>query len=51
MYSLLRYKDSKGKQAKLKKPDQLQDLLDATRSLLEVRKGVLGPRARGISFC
>lgn len=38
-------------EGKLKKPDQLQDLLDAACSLLEVRKGVLGPRARGISFC
>lgn len=29
-----KYKDSKGKQAKLKSPSQLQDLLDVTRQLL-----------------
>ena len=31
-----RHKDSKGKQAKLKSPAQLQELLDITRVLLEV---------------
>lgn len=30
-----KYKDSKGKQAKLKKPDQLQDLLDTVCRILE----------------
>jgi hypothetical protein len=35
-----RFADSKGKQAKLKSPLQLQELLDTTRGLLEV--GCLG---------
>ena len=32
------YKDSKGKQAKLKTPEQLQELLDRARTLLRVRE-------------
>ncbi len=31
-----RYKDGKGKQAKLKSPLQLQELLDVTRQLVKV---------------
>jgi hypothetical protein len=42
--------DSKGKQAKLKSPNQLQELLDITRSLLQVGACLpaclLLPRAR-----
>jgi inositol hexakisphosphate/diphosphoinositol-pentakisphosphate kinase len=32
-----RHADAKGKQAKLKSPSQLQELLDISRSLLQVR--------------
>lgn len=32
-----KYKDAKGKQAKLKSPLQLQELLDITRQLVKVR--------------
>lgn len=35
-----KYMDSKGKQAKLKSPNQLQELLDITRSLLQVHTGL-----------
>lgn len=37
-----RYKDSKGRQAKLKTPGQLQELLDITRDLLAVGVGAAG---------
>lgn len=36
---LHKYLDSKGKQAKLKSPQELQDLLDVTRSLLDELEG------------
>ncbi len=42
-----RHKDAKGKQAKLKSPLQLQELLDTTRQLVKVSCGV---QARGIGW-
>ena len=37
-----KHKEPRGKQAKLKSPNQLQELLDVTRALLQVRRGVGG---------
>jgi hypothetical protein len=36
-----KHADSKGKQAKLKSPNQLQELLDISRSILQVRTSFL----------
>ena len=42
-----KYKDSKGKQAKLKTPPQLQELLDLTKEQLLVREGGEGRGGAG----
>ena len=43
---LHRHMDAKGKQAKLKSPQELQDLLDVTRELLASMERQAPPRVR-----
>jgi hypothetical protein len=45
-----RHADSKGKQAKLKSPNQLQELLDISRSILQVNSFCLPVRGGGACF-